>query len=80
MTYGGAIYLIKLIISPLRIDIIMRLQPMHVIGLGIVMLISCGINLNLFSFLSSRRLYMEMLNLSQSDPKTMTLIRSEYKY
>lgn len=78
--YGGAVYLIKLIVSPLGIDLVMRLHPLHVIGIGIVMLISFGVNLNLFSFLSSRRLYMEMLNLSQSHPKTMTLIRNEYKY
>lgn len=80
MIYGGAVYLIKFIVSPLGIDVVMRLQPMHVIGVGIVMLISIAVNLNLFSLLSSRRLYMEMLNLSQSDPKTMTPIRSEYKY
>lgn len=80
MMYGGAVYLIKFIVSPLGIDFVMRLQPIHVIGVGIFMLISIGVNLNLFSLLSSRRLYMEMLNLSQSDPKTMTPIRSEYKY
>lgn len=80
MIYGGAVYLIKFIVSPLGIDIDMRMQPIHVIGVGIVMLISIGVNLNLFSLLSSRRLYMEMLNLCQSDSKTMTPIRSEYKY
>ncbi|MDP1608861.1 MAG: proton-conducting transporter membrane subunit [Chlamydiales bacterium] len=80
MIYGGAVYLIKFIVSPLAIDVVMPLHPIHLIGVGIVMLISIGVNLNLFSLLSSRRLYTEMLNLSQSHPKTMTLIRSEYKY
>lgn len=80
MIYGGAVYLIKFIVSPLGTDVVMPLQPIHIIGIGIVMLISVGVNLNLFSLLSSRRLYMEVLNLSQSHSKTMTPIRSEYKY
>jgi NAD(P)H-quinone oxidoreductase subunit 5 len=80
MIYAGAVYLIKFIIAPLGIDVVIHLHSIHVIGIGIVMLICVGVNLDLFSLLSSRRLYMEMLNLSQSNPKTMTPIRSEYKY
>lgn len=80
MIYGWAVHLIKFIVSPLEIDLVMPLEPIHAIGFGIVLLISIGVNFNLFSLLSSRRLYMKMLNFSQSHPKTMTPIRSEYKY
>ena len=78
--YGSTVYLMKSIFTPLGIDVAMRLQPTHVIGFVIIMLISIGVKLNLFSLLSSRRIYVEMLNLSQSHPKTMTPIRTEYKY
>ena len=78
--YGSSVYLIKTIVSPLGIDAVLPLHPMHVVGIGIVTLIYIGINLNLFAVLSSRPLYVRMLNFSQSHPKTMTLIRSEYKY
>lgn len=78
--YGGSVYLIKSIISPIGIDLFMQMQPMHVMGVGIVMLISFAVNLNLFSLVSSRRLYVGMLNLSQSHPKTINPVRSEYKY
>lgn len=78
--YGWTVYLIKMIVSPLGIDTVLPLHPVHVVGIGVVILISIAINLNLFSILSSRQLYVRMLNLSQSHPKTMTPIRSEYKY
>lgn len=78
--YGSSVYLIKTIVSPLGIDTVLQLHPIHVIGTGIVTLISIAINLNLFTVLSSRPLYVRMLNFSQSHAKTMTLLRGEYKY
>lgn len=80
MIYGSTVSLIKWIISPLGIDVLLPLSPIHVVGMGIFLLIYTGVNLNLFSLLFSRKIYVKMLNLSQSDQKTMTPIRNDYKY
>lgn len=80
ITYGCTIYLIKLIVLPLGIDAVLPLNTIHVAGMAIVLLIYIGVNLNLFSLPFSRTIYVRMLNLSQSDQKTITSIRSEYKY
>jgi NAD(P)H-quinone oxidoreductase subunit 5 len=78
ITYGTSIYIIKSIIPKNEIDINTQLNPIHFIGFGILILISIAFYMNFFS--SSKKLYTKMLNLSQNDPKTMNLIRNEYKY
>ncbi len=80
MIYGATIYLVESFVSTMRMDANLPIHPIHIVGMGIVMLISIGIHTKMFSPFSSRRLYMEMLNLSQSHSKTKTLIRNEYKY
>lgn len=78
--YGSTVSLVKSIILPLGIDIVLPLAPIHLICMAAVIAIFVGVNFNLFPLRYSRRLYMEMLNLSQSDPKTATSIRNKYAY
>ncbi len=56
---------------------LLPLRPVHMIGSILIVLFSIGSNLNLFS---SRRLYVAMMNMSQSDKRSVTTDRMKYRY
>lgn len=84
LLYGGSIHLIELLIPNLTQFYLPKLSLLHALTLALFLVPWVLFNLGLLKKLSQSRLwcwlYMNLMNASQPDAKTITTSRSDYQY
>ncbi|AWN73059.1 TPA: proton-conducting transporter membrane subunit [Legionella anisa] len=84
LVYGASIHLIELLIPNLTQFYLPKLSILHLITLVLLVAPWLLFNLGLMKKIKESnfwcKLYMSLLNQSQPSPKTVTTLRSDYKY
>lgn len=84
LIYGGSIHLIELLLPNLSQFYLQKLSILHLVALVLLLLPWFVFNLGLMKRVKESNVwcwfYMSLFNQSQPSPKTVTTLRSDYKY